>query len=123
MKFKPHGYQKDGAVFLLEHAGALLLWDPGVGKSATVLMALKVLKMKGMLQRTLILSPLRVMTSVWQQEAEKWDEFNGFTFSVLHGPMKEEELATPSDIYLMNYEGLAWLLKDPKKFRRAGFGI
>ena len=119
--FKPHKYQLTGARFLLEHGGALLLWDPGCGKSAAVLMALRTLKDKGMLGKVLILSPLRVMASVWRQEAAKWDEFKDLTFATLHGPHKDEVLRQRADIYLMNYEGLTWLLKDPAKFKKFGF--
>lgn len=64
---------------------------------------------------TLIVAPLRVCQQVWRQEAQKWSHVKGrLTFSLLTGPKEERQRAlfTRADVYLINYEGLPWLLSE-----------
>lgn len=58
----------------------------------------------------LIVAPLRVCYSVWPAEAERWTEFKHLKVSLLHGTDRERRLKEPADIYLINPEGLEWLL-------------
>jgi len=104
------------AKFLLEHACAALFLDPGLGKTSITLAAIKILKAKKMTKKALIIAPLRVCHLVWPKEGKKWIDFNGLKIVVLHGPNKERLLHEPADIYLINPEGLDWLL-DVQKVR------
>ena len=108
--YKPHEYQKRAIRFLLEHAVGGLFLDCGLGKTSIVLAALKVLKDKGIMKRTLIIAPLRVCWSVWPEEVKKWSDFNGLRVEVLHGPKKAEALERDADIYCINPDGLEWLM-------------
>lgn len=114
-KWNPRNYQKRGAKFLLENAAAMLLLDPGLGKTAITLAAIKVLKKGGHIDRALIVAPLRVMASTWPREVCKWKDFEDLTFTILHGPKKESLLADKTDIHLINPEGLDWLLNMQEK--------
>lgn len=49
------------------------------------------------------------MYKVWPDEIEKWAEFSGLTYAILHGNIKEHNLGSTADIYLINPEGLLWL--------------
>lgn len=60
-----------------------LLFDPGLGKTSTVLHAIKTLQDGGKLRKALILAPRLVCTNVWPQEIEKWDQFSGLTYCQL----------------------------------------
>ena len=106
----PHVYQKKAVKFLLEHACAALLLDPGLGKTSITLAAIRFLKKKGVINKVLLLAPLRVAHSVWPKEVEKWTDFKGLKVVVLHGPNKDELLKTEADVYVTNYESLDWLL-------------
>jgi len=109
MKFNAHGYQVDAAKFCFRHPFAALFADPGLGKTAIMLMVLHELKRRGMLRGpVLVVSTLRIITSVWPAEIAKWDQFNGFTYQVLHGKKKLEAARAPADIHLLNNEGLRW---------------
>lgn len=110
----PHAYQKKAVKFLLEHAAAALFQDPGLGKTAETLAALKLLKRQGLVEKTLLIAPLRVCYSVWPREIEKWSDFAELRAVVLHGKDKEERLAEDADIYIINPEGLEWLLQMTK---------
>lgn len=110
MPWQPHAFQKKGVKFLLEHAASALFLDPGLGKTSITLAAIKLLKQKKVLDKVLLIAPLRVCYSVWPKEGEKWTDFHGLRIVVLHGPYKDEALKQEADIYIINPEGLEWLL-------------
>jgi SNF2 family DNA or RNA helicase len=112
--WKPHAYQKKAIKFLLEHACAALLLDPGLGKSSITLAAIKILLQKKVAKKVLVIAPLRVCYNVWPGEIEKWQDFSNLRIEVLHGPKKDEALKRDSDIYAINPEGLDWLLQTTK---------
>lgn len=97
--------------WLLEHGGAALFLDPGLGKTSITLAAIKVLHKEGLLNRVLVIAPLRVIYSVWPQEIDKWNDFAHLRWTICHGPAKEEAVRADADIYLVNPEGLEWLLQ------------
>lgn len=100
---------------MLEHAAAALFLDPGLGKTAITLGALKILKARGLVNKVLIIAPLRVCYLVWPAEIGQWKDFHGFTYEVLHGPRKDDLLQnSDADIFIINPEGLEWLLQAKK---------
>ena len=112
--WKPHAYQKKAVKWLLEHAGAGLFLDPGLGKTSITLGALSILKKQKVSGISLVIAPLRVCHSVWPAEAEKWTDFNHLRVGVLHGKNKEQVLEDAIengsyDILCINPEGLEWL--------------
>lgn len=109
----PHPYQIEGVKFLLQNSNAGLWWSPGCGKTACVYAAIKILLMKQMIRRVIIVAPMRVATSVWPTEKDKWTDFAGLRLVVLHGPKKMQLIDTPADIYVMTPEGF-------KEFQRLG---
>jgi SNF2 family DNA or RNA helicase len=119
--WKPHAYQKRIIKFGLQNACAGLFLDPGLGKTSICLAIIKVLKKEKMMNKALIIAPLRVCYSVWPKEISKWTDFQNITVEILHGADKEKALQREADIYLINPEGLPWLCA--KKFRTLGFDI
>ncbi len=112
--WQPHAYQKKAVKFLLEHAASALFLDPGLGKTSITLAAIKLLKQKKLLDKVLLIAPLRVCYSVWPKEVSKWTDFGGLKVAVLHGPRKDEALKSDADVYVINPEGLDWLLQAKK---------
>ena len=112
--WKPHAYQKKALKFLLEHACSALFLDPGLGKTSIALAAIKFLLHGGMLNKVLIIAPLRVCHGVWPEELELWTDFHCLKMEVLHGPDKAAALEREADIYVINPEGLEWLLQTKK---------
>lgn len=108
--WKPHLGQKRAVKFLLDHAAAGLFADPGVGKTSAVLAAFHKLKEQGVASRMLVIAPLRPVTLVWPRETAKWQQFKNLRVAVLHGKDKQAALDSDADIYVINYEGLPWLL-------------
>lgn len=118
--WKPHAYQKRAIKFLLEHAAGALFLSPGLGKTSVTLAAFKMLKERGLAEKALLIAPLRVCHSVWPREIEKWTDFTGLRISILHGKKKDEALAADADIYIINPDGLPWLLNIEKTVGLSG---
>jgi SNF2 family DNA or RNA helicase len=114
----PERYQKKGVKFMLENAAAAILLDPGLGKTSITLAAIKILIDQGLVDRVMIIAPLRVCFLVWPLEIEKWKDFNHLKWCVLHGRDKEEWLESDAQIFLINPEGLEWLLTKEKTKKR-----
>ncbi len=121
MKYNPHDYQQFALDWMLKlafanQAGVGLLLDPGLGKTAITLAWIRVMKALGLIDKVLIIAPLRVVYSVWPAEVSKWDEFSNFRVSIVHGSPagRKKALQKDADIYLINPEGLVWLLSHLK---------
>jgi len=108
--YTPHDYQREAIQHLLSTPHAGLFLRPGRGKTSSTLAAFKMLNAKGLSKAVLIVAPLRVVKFTWRQEAEKWLDFEHFKFVTLHGPKKDDLLKEKADVYLINFEGLLWLL-------------
>lgn len=124
--WKPHAYQKKAIKRMLEQSCLGLFLDPGLGKTSITLGAHKILIKEGIVPCVLVIAPLRVCYSVWPKEAEKWKDFEDLNVVVLHGKDKEKNLDKDADIYVINPEGLQWLLAHKnfkKKFSGASLVI
>lgn len=124
--WKPHAYQKKAVKFMLQNCCAGLFLDPGLGKTSISLAAVKILLKEKQIDCALIIAPLRVCYSVWPKEIEKWSDFNDIRIKVLHGKDKEKNLAAQGDVFIINPDGLPWLLSHPlfrRKFRNAALII
>lgn len=108
----PHPYQQVGVRWLLEKPRSGLFWDPGLGKTITVLLALKILRGQGMMRRTLVLSKKKIVTMTWPEEIEGW--FIPLSYAVAAGSADKRRAAFESDadIVLMNNENVAWAADD-----------
>jgi hypothetical protein len=109
---EPHQYQKVGVQWLLEKPRSGLFWDPGLGKTITVLLALKILRGRQMMRRTLVLSKKKIVTMTWPEEIAGW--FIPLTYAVAAGSADKRRAAFESDadIVLMNNENVAWAAHD-----------
>jgi len=112
MEYKPHLYQKEAAQFLYDNKNALIFADMGTGKTAIILSLLHRLfaNRESRIKGVLILAPLRVCQLTWPIEIAKWDFSKRFTHTFLHGKNKNS-IEYDYDIYLMNYEGISWLVE------------
>lgn len=123
MPWKPHKYQKTALKFLLEHQAAGLLLDPGLGKTSITLGAFSFLLKKKVARKMLVIAPLRPCYLVWPAEIAQWDDFKHLKVVVLHGKDKDAKLAEDADVYVINPEGLDWLIgqRSLKAFKALGF--
>ena len=118
--FVPRLAQKIMIKFLLEHAAAGVFADVGVGKTAAVLAAFRLLRRRRLARRMLVVAPLRVAHLVWPNERQRWIDFHDLRVAVLHGARRDELLASDADVCVINYEGLDWLTAAERRVSLAG---
>lgn len=86
-------------------------FEMGLGKTIIVLTAIDILQMASMVNKVLVVGPLRVCQSVWSQEALKWEHTQHLTFSHVLGDQVQRgnALRKKADIYIINRENIPWL--------------
>ena len=107
-----HNYQTRCVNHIIEHPFAALHLDPGLGKTVATLTAVeRLLNDFYTIRGVLVIAPLRVIQSVWKQEAQKWDHTRNLKFSYITGDpgSRIRGLCAKADIYLINYENLVWM--------------
>lgn len=107
-----HDYQKTAVKFIKYKKRCALILDLGLGKTVTTLTALSDLSDSFAVDKILIIAPLRVANSVWQQEAAQWAHLKHLKVSICTGSEKEriESLRKDADVYVINRENVVWLV-------------
>ena len=106
-------YQRRAVDFLKKTRRAGLFLDMGLGKTISTLTAYADLLDKGVVNRVLLVAPLRPAQGVWRQEARKWAHTKHLTFKLLTGNERQRLLALNSkaQIHIINVDNLVWLLR------------
>lgn len=117
---EPKPEQVRGMKLIVQNGGVRLFLKPGKGKTSTVLKAFEVLKRLGLVDVLLVLAPLRVVTTSWPSELNKWEDFRHLRYVTIHGGKTErlKAMKTDAEVYLMNIEGLLtseWKLGPQKR--------
>lgn len=114
--WKPKPHQRAGMRWLAGANHRSLFLDPGLGKTSIALAVFKALQKSGACAKMLVIAPLRPAQLVWSQnegcEIARWKEFEHFKVVLLHGPKKDKRIEQDADIYVINFEGLAWLIEN-----------
>jgi SNF2 family DNA or RNA helicase len=110
-KHKPFAHQKKTSSFLTLYDRAFCFNEQGTGKTASVIWAADYLMKLGLVRRVLVLCPLSIMKSAWQQDLFKFAMHRSCT--IAHGTPKarKKALATNADFVILNFDGLA-VVKD-----------
>lgn len=112
-----HNYQRQAVDFILERRRCALSLDMGLGKTTTSLTAMGDLLDGFMVNRVLVIAPLRVANSVWKQEAANWEHLQHLDVVVCTGTptQRKDALAACADITVINRENVPWLVEHYKK--------
>lgn len=114
MKYTPHDYQQFCIDYALSHPAAGLFLKPGMGKTSIALTAAdRLLYDSFEVSKVLVIAPLRVAEDTWSRESEKWDHLRHLRISKVLGTAQQRRaaLARSADIYCINRENVAWLVK------------
>lgn len=105
-----HEYQKECVLHMLRNDDAMLWLQMGLGKTVIALTAIVDRMRAGLIRKTVIFGPLRVIQSVWTTEAQKWSHTKHLTFSIITGTPQQRIRAMfrEADVYLINYENMNW---------------
>lgn len=123
--FKPHSYQREAIEFMKSRSRCALFIPVGGGKTACSLSYVcHQLQNNANKERNagLVVMPKSLLANTWQAQIKNWQQFNHLTCKVLHGSKKQEVYDnTNPDLYLINYEGLDWLVKHCLKSKKLKF--
>lgn len=109
-RYTPFDHQKITSSFLSLRERAFCFNEQGTGKTASVIWAADYLMKKGLVKRVLVLCPLSIMKSAWQQDVFKFAMHR--SCSVAHGSAKQREkvIQAGADIVVINFDGVATAL-------------
>ena len=107
-----HEYQNRSVEFIIKKQRCGLFLEMGLGKTASTLTAIADLSGGAIVNKVLVIAPLRVANSVWAQEAKKWRHLSHLRVSVCTGSSKQRltALQTEADVYVINRENVDWLV-------------
>lgn len=111
-----HDYQTETVNYIVENERVFLMLDLGMGKTVSTLTAISDLINAMLVNRVLVVAPLRVAQSVWKQETEKWEHLKDLTVSLAIGTptQRKNALNAKSEICVINRENIPWLLTQYK---------
>lgn len=107
-----HKYQKACIEHIITHPYCGLFLDMGLGKTVSTLTAINYLMFDYLeVNSVLVIAPKRVASSVWAEEAQKWEHLKHLRFSKLIGDPRERlaALQQKADIYIIGRDNLQWL--------------
>jgi SNF2 family DNA or RNA helicase len=106
-KLEPFDHQKDTSGFLTLHKKAFCFNEQGTGKTASVIWATDYLMKIGRIKRVLVICPLSIMKSAWQQDLFKFAMHR--SCSVAHGSadIRRKVLAEDCEFVIINFDGVA----------------
>lgn len=113
MEFIAHDYQKHCISRIINTDRAGLFLDMGLGKTVTVLTAIKELKYgRFEVNKVLVVAPKKVAEGTWSREKDKWEHTKMLRVSKVLGaePKRIKALNTMADIYVTNRENVVWLV-------------
>jgi SNF2 family DNA or RNA helicase len=110
-KLTPFEHQKTTASFLTLYDRAFCFNEQGTGKTASVIWAADYLMKRNEIKRVLVLCPLSIMKSAWQQDLFKFAMHR--SCGVAHGDAKTRKkvVAAGAEFVIVNFDGLA-IIKD-----------
>lgn len=105
-KFKPFAHQKQTAEFLTLNRRAFCFNEQGTGKTASVIWACDYLMNLGVVKRVLVICPLSIMKSAWQQDLFKFAIHR--TCDVAYGePKKRKKIIDQgAEFVIINFDGV-----------------
>ena len=110
--FTPFNHQKTTAEFLVNNRKAFCFNEQGTGKTASVIWAVDYLMQLGLVKRVLVICPLSIMKSAWQQDLFKFAIHR--TVSVAYGAAKKrkEIVNAGNEFVIINFDGVGIVKKE-----------
>ena len=105
--YKPFAHQKTTAEFLTLNRRAFCFNEQGTGKTGSVIWAADYLMKLGFIKRVLVLCPLSIMQSAWQNDLFKFAMHR--TVTIAHSYSRENRIKAvkaDSEFVICNFDGL-----------------
>ena len=117
---RPFEHQKKTAAFLSEHKKGFCFNEQGTGKTASAIWAADFLMEQGILHRVLVICPLSIMDSAWQEDIQTFAPHRAS--DIAHGDKSKREkiLFSSARFVMINYDGVK-IVED--SIKKAGFDL
>ena len=110
-RYKPFAHQKETAAFLTLRKKAFCFNEQGTGKTAAVIWAADYLMKLGLIRRVLIVCPLSIMKSAWQQDLFKFAVHRTCDIAYGKRDTRKEIINGPAEFVIINFDGME-IVKD-----------
>jgi SNF2 family DNA or RNA helicase len=118
--FKPFNHQKETAAFLTLRKRAFCFNEQGTGKTAAVIWAADYLMKIGAVRRVLIICPLSIMKSAWQQDLFKFAVHRSCDIAYGKREQRIKVVQGGAEFVIVNFDGLE-IIKD--EIANGGFDL
>jgi len=110
--FTPFEHQKTTSEFLTTNRKAFCFNEQGTGKTASVIWAVDYLMTLGLVKRVLVICPLSIMKSAWQNDLFKFAIHR--TVSVAYGAARKrkEIVSMGAEFVIINFDGVGIVKKE-----------
>lgn len=114
-KLTPFAHQKETSAFLTLNKKAFCFNEQGTGKTASVIWATDYLMKLGLIKRVLVICPLSIMKSAWQQDLFKFAMHR--SCSVAHGSSatRRKIIAEGCEFVIINFDGVEVVKEEIKR--------
>ena len=106
-QYKPFNHQKITAAFLTERPRAFCFNEQGTGKTASVIWASDYLMNLGLVKRVLIVCPLSIMKSAWQNDLFKFACHRSCDIAYGDKKKRAKIIGSGAEFIIINFDGLA----------------
>jgi SNF2 family DNA or RNA helicase len=110
--FTPFNHQKETAEFLIANPKGFCFNEQGTGKTASVIWAVDYLMKLGVVKRVLVVCPLSIMKSAWQQDLFKFAIHRTVDVAYGNARKRKEILAGGAEFVVINFDGVAIVKKE-----------
>lgn len=105
-QFKPFAHQKETAAFLTLRKRAFCFNEQGTGKTAAVIWAADYLMKLGLIRRVLIIAPLSILKSAWQQDLFRFAVHRSCDIAYGKREVRKEIIRGEAEFVIINFDGL-----------------
>ena len=105
-KHKPFAHQKQTSEFLTLNRRAFCFNEQGTGKTASVIWAADYLLNLGVIRRVLVICPLSIMKSAWQQDLFKFAIHRTCDIDYGSPVQRRKILANNAEFVIINFDGV-----------------
>jgi SNF2 family DNA or RNA helicase len=102
----PFVHQKETASFLVANRKAFCFNEQGTGKTASVIWATDYLMNLGLVRRVLIVCPLSIMHSAWQQDLFKFAVHRHVDVAYGSSNKRKKIVSGPAEFVVINFDGV-----------------
>jgi SNF2 family DNA or RNA helicase len=110
--FTPFAHQQTTADFLISNRKAFCFNEQGTGKTASVIWAVDYLMSVSAIKRVLVICPLSIMKSAWQQDLFKFAIHRSVAVAYGSATKRKEIIRSGAEFVVINFDGVDIVKKE-----------